>query len=145
MIFNLTNLLDVQRIKTFVEMCIRKGYTVVITIKRAKRTLKQNNYLHLILGYFATQTGDTLEEVKEKYYKKHCNRDLFIVEREYKFIGKDDYIKHSSELTTEEMSLSIERFRNWSASEAGIYLPPPTNEEELKALEIEVERYKTYL
>lgn len=126
-------------------MVIQKGYTVEVKIRRARRSLPQNRYLHLILGYFASQTGYTLEEVKENYYKKLCNPDLFITEREYKFIGKKEYIRSSSKLTTEEMSLSIERFRNWSASEAGIYLPPPTNEEEIKALEIEVERYKTYL
>lgn len=145
MIFDLTNPLDVQRIKTRLEMLARKGRTIELKEKKVQRSLPQNKYLHLILGYFASQTGYRVEEVKKNYYKELCNPDLFIIEREYKFIGKKKDFKSSKDLTTEEMSLSIERFRNWAASEAGIYLPPPTNEEELKALEIEVERYKTYL
>lgn len=34
---------------------------------------------------------------------------------------------------------------NFAAAEAGIYLPDATNEAELTALQVEVEKYKTYL
>lgn len=145
MVYNLTNPLDVQNAKTRLELLVRRGSIVELTEKKQKRSLSQNSYLHLILGYFASQTGNTLEWVKQQYYKKLCNPDLFIGERDDQFLGRVRYVRSSSDLRTDEMNLSIERFRNWSAAEAGIYLPDATSEGELAALQVEVERYKTYL
>ena len=145
MIYNLSSQLDVLNARTRLEFLIKRGCIVELTEKKQKRTINQNAYLHLLLGYFASQTGNTLEWVKQQYYKKLCNPDLFIGEREDKFIGRVRYVRSSADLRTDEMNLSIERFRNWSASEAGIYLPEATSEAEIVALQVEVERYKTYL
>lgn len=145
MIYNLSSQLDAQNAKTRLELLIKRGSVIELTEKKQKRSLSQNAYLHLLLGYFASQTGNTLEWVKQQYYKKLCNPDLFIGEREDSFLGRVKFVRSSADLRTDEMNLSIERFRNWSAAEAGIYLPEPTNEAELAALQVEVERYKTYL
>lgn len=145
MIYNLSSQLDVLNARTRLEFLIKRGCIVELTEKKQKRTINQNAYLHLLLGYFASQTGNTLEWVKLQYYKKLCNPDLFIGERDDQFLGRVRYIRSSSDLRTDEMNLSIERFRNWSAAEAGIYLPDATSEGELAALQVEVERYKTYL
>ena len=145
MIYNLSSQLDVLNARTRLEFLIKRGCIVELIEKKQKRTINQNAYLHLLLGYFASQTGNTLEWVKQQYYKKLCNPDLFIGEREDKFIGRVRYVRSSADLRTDEMNLSIERFRNWSASEAGIYLPEATSEAEIAALQVEVERYKTYL
>ena len=145
MIYSLTNPLDVQNAKTRLELLIKRGCTIELSEKKQKRTLNQNAYLHLLLGYFASQTGNTLEWVKQQYYKKLCSPDIFIGERDDPFLGRVKYVRSSADLRSDEMNLSIERFRNWSASEAGIYLPEATSEAEIAALQIEVERYKTYL
>lgn len=145
MVYNLSNPLDVQNAKTRLELLIKRGCIAELTEKKQKRSLNQNAYLHLLLGYFASQTGNTLEWVKQQYYKKLCNPDLFIGEREDLFLGRVKYVRSSADLRTDEMNLSIERFRNWSAAEAGIYLPEATSEAEIAALQVEVERYKTYL
>ena len=145
MIYNLSSPLDVQNARTRLEMLVKRGCTIELSEKKAKRSLSQNRYLHLLLGYFASQTGNTLEWVKQQYYKKLCNPDLFIGEREDLFLGRVKYVRSSADLRTDEMNLSIERFRNWSAAEAGIYLPEATSEAEVAALQVEVERYKTYL
>ena len=145
MVYNLSNQLDVQNAKTRLELLIKRGSIVELTEKKQKRTLNQNAYLHLLLGYFASQTGNTLDWLKQQYYKKLCNPDLFIGEREDLFLGRVKYVRSSADLRTDEMNLSIERFRNWSAAEAGIYLPEATSEAEIAALQVEVERYKTYL
>lgn len=145
MVYNLNQPLDVQNAKTRLELLIKRGCIVEIVEKKPKRSLNQNAYLHLLLGYFASQTGNTLEWVKQQYYKKLCNPDIFIGEREDLFLGRVKYVRSSADLRVDEMKLSIDRFRNWSASEAGIYLPEATSEAELASLAIEVERYKTYL
>lgn len=145
MTYNLTNPLDVQNAKTRLDFLVKRGCIIELTEKKQKRTLSQNAYLHLLLGYFASQTGNTLEWVKQQYYKKLCNPNIFIGEREDRFLGRVKYVRSSADLRTDEMNMSIERFRNWAASEAGIYLPDPTSEAEIAAMQIEVERYKTYL
>lgn len=145
MLYNLSSPLDVQNARTRLEMLVKRGCTIELSEKKAKRSLSQNRYLHLLLGYFASQTGNTLEWVKQQYYKKLCNPDLFIGEREDLFLGRVKYVRSSADLSTDEMNLSIERFRNWSSAEAGIYLPEATSEAEIAALQVEVERYKTYL
>ncbi len=145
MVYNLANPLDAQNARTRLELLIKRGSVTELTEKKQKRSLSQNSYLHLLLGYFASQTGNTLEWVKQQYYKKLCNPDLFIGEKQDQFLGKTRYVRSSADLRSDEMNLSIERFRNWSATEAGIYLPEATSEAEIAALQVEVERYRTYL
>ncbi len=145
MLYDLSSPLDVQSAKTRFEYLVKRGCIVEITEKKPKRTLSQNSYLHLLLGYFASQTGNTLDYVKWNYYKIACNPDIFIRKRKDEYIGEVEYLRSSASLTTEEMSLSIDRFRNWSSATAGIFLPDATNEAALAEMQIEVERYKTYL
>lgn len=146
MLYNLSNELDAQNARTRLDFLTKKGCVVELTEKKPKRSLSQNSYLHLLLGYFASQTGNTIEWVKQQYYKRVCNPDIFIAEKYDKTLKQNiKYVRSSADLTTDEMTLSIERFRNWSAAEAGIYLPEAVSQAEIAALQVEVERYKTYL
>ena len=52
--------------------------------------------------------------------------------------------KHESDLTKEEMSMAIDRFKKWGA-ENGIYLPNPGDEALLREIEIEMGRNRAYL
>lgn len=54
-------------------------------------------------------------------------------------------LRSSAELDTEEMSVSIERFRNFASSEVGIYLPSPNERELLIYMQQEIERNKEFL
>ena len=145
MLYDTKSPLDAQNAKTRLEMLTKRGCVIELTEKKAKRSLPQNAYLHLLLGYFASQTGYTLNWVKQQYYKKLCNPDIFTAVKDDRFLGMTKYIRSSADLKTDEMNLSIERFRNWSASEAGIYLPEATSSAEIAAMAVEVERYKTYI
>lgn len=145
MVYNLSSQLDVQNARVRLESLVKRSCIIELTEKRQKRTLDQNAYLHLLLGYFASQTGNTLHWVKEEYYKKLCNPDLYIYMKDDPFLGRVPTTRSSSDLRTDEMSLSIDRFRNWAAQEGGIYLPDATSKEEIASMQIEVERYKTYL
>ena len=145
MVYNLSNALDAQNAETRLQQLKKKGCVIELTEKKPKRSIKQNSYLHLILGYFATQTGDTPEWVKQQYFKKLCNPDIFIGERHDRFLGTVKYIRSSSELTTDQMNMAIERFRNWAAAEAGIYLPDPLSHEEILLMQIEVEKHRSNL
>ena len=120
------------------EKFIRDGKMFELTEKKPQRSRSQNNYLHLALSYFAAQTGDTLEWVKQKYYKELVNPQTFVRERDDKFLGRVKYLRSSAELDIAEFSLTVERFRNWSAAQAGIYIPSPEDQALLEMAEMAV-------
>lgn len=55
------------------------------------------------------------------------------------------YLRSSAELTTGEMTLSIDRFRNWSASVAGIYLPAANEHQMLIYAQQEIQRNQEFI
>lgn len=143
--FDLSEPFELEQFRTRCELLIRQKATVHLTKKEGKRTYNQNNYLHLILGYLAIETGCTLEWVKQKYYKILCNPNIFIREVDDPYMGKMKMLRSSAHLTTEEMTTSIERLRNWASQEAGIYLPSPEEKGHLNTIEKELGKYKNYL
>ena len=143
--YNGSNPLHAMQARQRLEKLIREGKIFDLTEKKPKRTLSQNSYLHLILAYFACQTGGTLEWVKREYYKKLVNPQTFIRERDDPYLGRVKYLRSSADLETDEMTLTIDRFRNWSASEAGVYLPAPDDLRLMELAEIEIERNKEYI
>lgn len=146
MLFDLSNPLQLAQFQAKANMLSEKGTAIVeLTEKKPRRSIQANKYLHVILGYFACETGNTLEWVKQQYYKKLVNPTIFIRDKDDKYLGHIKVLRSSSELDTEEMCVSIDRFRNWSSAECGIYLPSSDEERLLQLMEIEIERNKSYL
>lgn len=145
MIYNTSNPLDKANFLLRAKKLADSGVIVELTEKKPRRSLPQNKYLHVILAYFGKQTGNTLEWVKQQYYKKLVNPDLFIREKEDKYLGRIKVLRSSADLDTAEMSLSIERFRNWAAQEVGIYIPSADEAILIQQMEIEIERNKEFL
>lgn len=145
MVYDTSNPLDKANFLLRANKLAESGKIVELTEKKPRRSLPQNKYLHVILAYFGTQTGNTLEWVKQQYYKKLVNPDLFIREKEDKYLGMIKVLRSSADLDTAEMSLSIERFRNWAAQEAGIYIPSADEAILIQQMEIEIERNKEFL
>lgn len=145
MIYNTSNPLDKANFLLRTKKLAESGKIVELTEKKPRRSLPQNKYLHVILAYFGAQTGNTLEWVKQQYYKKLVNPDLFIREKEDKYLGRIKVLRSSADLDTSEFSLSIERFRNWAAQEADIYIPSADEAILIQQMEIEIERNKEHL
>lgn len=145
MIYNTSNPLDKANFLLRAKKLAESGVIVDLTEKKPRRSLPQNKYLHVILAYFGAQTGNTLEWVKQQYYKKLVNPDLFIREKEDKYLGRIKVLRSSADLDTSEFSLSIERFRNWAAQEADIYIPSADEAILIQQMEIEIERNKEHL
>jgi hypothetical protein len=145
MIFNLSNHYEIPKFKKYVNRLFKERAIVEVKKKLPNRTLAQNSYLHLLLGYFGSEYGCSLDEAKVDFYKRICNRDLF----ERKTINKAGkevtYLRSSAELTTGEMTLSIDRFRNWSTAQAGIYLPAANEHQMLIYAQQEIERNKEFI
>ena len=143
MVYDLSS--DFQR-KAFlarVDNLMEKGAVVELT-EKVFRSPNQNRYLHLLSGVVAIETGNTLEDAKKWYFKETCNSDLFHVQHRDKMGNYIDHIRSTAELTKEEMSMAIDRFKRWGA-ENGIYMPNPEDIHLLKQIEIEMGRMKSYL
>lgn len=91
------------------------------------------------------ETGNTLDYAKEVFYKRAANSEIFVREKEDDLIGKAEYLRSSADLTQEEFSLSIDRFRDWSSQTAGIYLPSPNEEQFLESIEYEMSRQQRWM
>ena len=139
MIIDTNNNFDIQRAKEYFNLLIsKKGVKFEITKKTKVRSYKQNKYLHLILSWFGLELGYTLEESKELY--KRLNKESY----EYDKNGLT-FIKSSADLDSKEMTLTIEKFRNWSSKEGGVYLPSPEDVDTLNKIELEIKNKKQYL
>lgn len=121
MVFNLSNELDRERLQAAVRRDCEKGKLVEYKAKTT-RTLSQNNYLHVIIRYFAATYGITEAEAKLDCYKRAANRDLFVRRRENRTGEMVSYVRSTRELSTAEMSMSIDRFKDWAAR-GGYFIP----------------------
>lgn len=144
MLYNLNTITDRERFKRRSNELYKKGVTVELT-EKTLRSKSQNSYLHLILGWYAMETGNQLDFVKDAYFKKLCNKEIFISVKTDKYLGSVEIVRSSRECTTAEMTTAIERFRNWSASECEIYLPSPDEREFLQSIEVELSKNSFYV
>lgn len=144
MLYDLHNPLDRERFKRRCNaLFVKQG--IVELSEKTQRSTQQNRYLHLLLGYLAMETGNTLDYVKEVFYKRTANKELFVREKEDDILGRIEYLRSSAELSKEEMTLSIDRLRDWSSQTAGIYLPAANEQEFLASIEYELSKYRQWV
>lgn len=143
-LYDLKNDFDAKRAIKYLKRLFKDKSKIDLS-KVEYRSSQQNRYLHLIIGWLAIETGNTLDYTKKEYYKRLCNSDLFIVSLFDNLLKKDvKYLRSTADLTKEEMTLSIERFRNWS-SEQGFYLPSANETDFLSHIDFEMRKQKEYL
>lgn len=144
--YDVSNPLHREQARERLEALLGKGYGIIeLSEVKPQRSLKQNKYLHLLLGFFASEYGETIDYVKEQYFKLAANRSIFVRERDDKLAGRVSYLRSTRDLDKGEMQMAIERFRNWSSINAGIYLPSADEHRLLELAEIEISRNKNFL
>lgn len=146
MIYNPQIEIDIFRAEERLKWLIEKGKRFELKEKRKKRTLDQNSYLHLILGWYAVEYGETREYIKQHTFKRVVNPEIFRTEHINRKMGeiREDW-RSTADLDTGELTTAIDRFRNYSSKEAGIYLPEPKDLVHLNQIEAELDKYKTYI
>lgn len=144
MIYNPSNQVDIQKAVEKIKYFIAKEQLFELKAKRVIRTVSQNAYLHLLFGWFSLETGYTTDEVKQDIFKKIVNPNTFY-EGEFGTLIKIERWRSTAVLDTVEMTLCIERFRNYASKEAGIYLPEPGDLVMIQQIKIEIENQKKYL
>lgn len=145
MIYDLKNETEQKLFLSKVQWLIAKEKKVELTEKREKRTLSQNSYLHLILSWFCIESGNQLEFVKREYFKKLVNADIFIVEKDDPYLGRVQVLRSSSCVNTKELAEAVDRFRDWSSKEAGIYLPEANEDSFISHIRNEIEKQKRWI
>lgn len=148
MIFDTTNRDQARKFKARVNFLYQKGAKIEILEKKKNRSYSQNNYLHLILGWYALEYGDTLEEIKQEHFKKIANPDIFKAEFVNQKTGEvRDRWRSTAELNTQEFSLATERFRNYAMKTLNLYLPEPKDLVHLDEIANQLEEHhnKIYL
>lgn len=148
-IFNLKNPYEAQNFIDYVRELLEgsnKADFCMVELKKKhpQRTLAQNRYFYVLLGYYAQEFGYSIDEVKQDVFKRLCNEDLFVRTRTNKRGNEVKYLRSSSELSTTEMTMAIERFRNYSSAVAGLYLPAPNESNFIAYCEQQIERYREF-
>lgn len=144
MILNMNIDFDREKFKVRSEFLLEKRKVVELTEKTG-RSLKQNSYLFLILNIFAMEYGESVEFVKQRFFKELCNPELFVRTKSDKLLGEITYLRSSSDLTKEEMVTAIDRFKIWASKEAGIFIPDAISDDERIELLRQIDRQKEYL
>ena len=144
MILNLNIELDREKFKTRSDFLLEKRKVVELTEKTG-RSLKQNSYLFLILNIFAMEYGESVEFVKQRFFKELCNPDLFVRTKSDKLLGEITYLRSSADLSKDEMITAIDRFKIWASKEAGIFIPDAISDDERIELLRQIDRQKNYL
>lgn len=142
MIYNPKNPLHQKQAIEKINHYIKQGKRFELKVKHDRRSISQNSYLHLILTWFGIETGHCLKEVKHDIFKKHVNPNLFY--EGHKEIIQGIIIEQwrsTASLDTLEMTLAIERFRDFSSKELGIYLPEPQDLVLIEEMENEISKF----
>lgn len=144
MIYRLNNQFDRQQFREKCEWFLKRQVVVELKEKKQQRTLAQNRYLHLLLGYFGQEFGLTTEEVKEDIFKRIVNPNTFARKRNIGGVEVTTY-RSSTSLDTGEMTLCIDRFRDYSLKECGLYLPEAGERDAILEIERMVAMAERYL
>lgn len=140
--YDLSNPLHKEQIKTRLASYLQKEAGIVeLRLVRPPRSIKQNRYLWALLTYWGLQLGYTKEEAEAIY--KFVSKDYYNVTR--KICGQEiTEVKHTYELSAEVMSITIDRFRHWSAANCGVDLPAPEDTMNIRRMEMEIERARPW-
>lgn len=146
MLYDLWNEYEANRARKRLEWLIGRRAIAEIADK-SRFSASQNNYMHVCIGIVALETGVTLEHAKQKWFKRIVNREMFYAGTFSDPVTGEECGKwrSSSSLTKEEMSLAIERWRNWSSDELGIYIPTQEEHAAIKQAAVEVKKNEKWL
>lgn len=145
--YDLSNPLHRQQLRTRFELLIKKDHGIV-ELKECKpqTTTPQSRYVRVICAYFGCMTGYEADYVYSVFFKSTVNYDIFAVEFFDKIRNRQTFrLRHITDLTKDECSTAIDRFIQWAAKEAGVYIPSPEDHYAIRQMEMEVERNKSQI
>lgn len=146
MIYDISNPEQRQKFIIRINELLHTNKIVELIVKHPTRTIRQNSYLHLCLGCVALEVGVTIQHVKEVYFKLTVNPDVFVFTYNDKVLKIPlEKLKSTTLLTTEELSVCIERFKIWASKNVGVCIPDPEDYKALNEVKNQIEINKNYL
>lgn len=137
---------DQQRARLRLEQLIKLNKAFELKAMAESKTPSQNAYFHLLIGWYALELGYTIEYVKQVIVKEVICPQIFVVERTSRKTGEFYNDKRSTvELSVQELTNVINRFRTFASIEHNIYLPEPSDLAAMTEIRIEIDRNKEYL
>lgn len=98
-----------------------KEYVITIKRNRMQRSLPQNNYYHgVVVKTLALYIGDSEEAIHDMLKKKFNGHTIVFPSGNIELVGGS-----TAKLNTHEMTMYIEKIRNWAVTEEGCYIPQP--------------------
>jgi hypothetical protein len=132
--YNTAGLAEKVAAITYFHELVNKNAIIEVKKISPKRSINQNSYLHLIISAFGNHFGYTLEEAKQVY--KNLNANIYFYEK-----NGIRFCRSSADLSVDEMTASIEKFREESAG-AGCPLPTAVDQGWLRSIENDIEHTK---
>lgn len=140
---NLAIPLDAQRFVSAANALLKKGAYVELTDK-SRRSNRQNSYEHLLCGIIAMELGESLEYVKEQYFKRLINPDIFCYRKTDPFLGEITDTYSTKEIDMEKTRIAIDRLVRWMYQQ-GFHVPAPEDETILREIEMEMGRMEQFI
>lgn len=140
--YHLKDPVELERAGNYLASLAGREAVVDITRVSYQRSNQSNSYYHLMLSYFGTQVGSTLEEVKQLI--RELQPELYKTTEKLIAGIRIQSSRSSASFNSAEMATSIDRFREWSASK-GIEIPAPNEHELLKYVDDVVSQNSNYL
>lgn len=112
MILDLSISHDLNKAEVYFAKLVERGSKIELKKIPERRTISQNSYVHALFTLAGSHFGHSTDEMK------------IVVKRILGYVYvKDDqeFYTHTSLMDTKQLTIFIDRFRNWSASE-GYYL-----------------------
>ena len=146
MIYNTKNNIEAIKANERLQWLIKSEKRIELKELRGKRTTPQNAYFHLLINYFALEYGETFEYTKQFIFKVWVNGEIFNTTRKNPKSGKvRRELRSSADLDTKEMTLAIDRFKDFSETKFGIRLPNANEQEFLDHIQNEIDKNKQWL
>ena len=111
---------DLLKARAYLDNLSKSGSKVELKKIHPKRSTSQNSYLHVLFTLWGNEYGYSVDETKYnvKYALGYYDQELI----KEGLLGVVSY--HStSKMDSKELTTFIEKFRDWSASTCGLYLP----------------------
>jgi hypothetical protein len=146
MVYNPQKPIDIQRAIEKIKHFIAKGQPFELKRISQKKSVNQNSYFHLIVGWFAWEYGEDFEYVKQEMIKKIICPEVFRYERANEKTGEvRDAYKSFANIDKDQTTYVIDKFRDYASKQAGIYLPEPTDLAALQEIEVQLKNNEQYL
>lgn len=146
MTYNPKNPTDVKRSIEKIKHLIAKGKPFEIKSISTRKSINQNSYFHLIVGWFAWEYGEDFDYVKQEMIKKIVCPEIFKTERVNERTGEvREAWKSFSTIDKDQTTYVIDKFRDYASKQAGIYLPEPNDLAALQEIEVQLKNNERYL